>query len=36
VKKHVNIVSVVLVLLVFASLVAAAKGHGSYGFFSGG
>jgi len=36
VKKHVNIVSVVLFLVVLASLVAAAKGHGTYGFFSGG
>ena len=37
-KKHVNIVSVVLFLLALASFVAAAKGggHSTWGFFAGG
>lgn len=37
-KKHVNIVSVVLFLIALASFVAAAKGggHSTFGFFSGG
>jgi hypothetical protein len=37
-RKHVNIVSVVLFLIALASFVAAVKGggHSTFGFFSGG
>jgi|tagenome__1003787_1003787.scaffolds.fasta_scaffold20867303_2 hypothetical protein len=36
-RKRINLVSVVMLLIALASFVAAAKGHGTtYGFFSGG
>ena len=37
-KKHINVVAIVLFLIALASFVAAAKGggHSTFGFFSGG
>lgn len=37
-RKHINVVAIVLFLVALASFVAAAKGggHSTFGFFSGG